>query len=141
MLHIIKLIVLILSLMVLILSSAGCRALQPSGVGDQANQVPTPTQKALVLPLNSEQKISGLVIENELGCVVDNLCLLRLQVADQTLIVVYHYGEWPPCSNEQASQRGMTFVKGDQVEAFGQVVSQGELSTCDSSTYYIRPLP
>ena len=92
-------------------------------------------------PVSEEQIIRGIVIENDLGCTYDLVCLLRIRANGEVAVVVYHYGEWPPCLNDKAARAGMLLQEGDEVEAFAKVIEGGELTTCDSEDYYVKKLP
>lgn len=88
----------------------------------------------------SEFTIRGVVVENNLGCTLDVACFLRVEANDSVVTVVYHYGEWPPCQNEAATEFGLRVGVGANVEIFGRLESDGSFSTCDSPYYYIRSL-
>ena len=90
--------------------------------------------------------VSGLVVENNLGCTPDGECIsdgprhFRLLLNGHEMKVVYHYGEWPRCVNNESTLRAEKLKEGDKVEIFGKVTSVGEISTCDSLDYYIQKL-
>ena len=88
-----------------------------------------------------EVVVQGQVIENDLGCEIDAASALRVRTNGHESVVVYHYGEWPPCPNEPAIRAGLMIEAGDTIEAFGIVGEEGGyLSTCDSAEYYIKIL-
>ncbi|GMR10656.1 MAG: hypothetical protein BMS9Abin28_1477 [Anaerolineae bacterium] len=91
-------------------------------------------------PVIEERIVRGVVTENDLGCRVDSVCLLHIRVNSEVAVVVYHYGEWPPCLNDKAASAGMLLQEGDEVEAFAKVIEGGELTTCDSEDYYVKKL-
>ena len=93
------------------------------------------------LPENEEITTTGTVLENDHSCEVDVACFLRIQTGDEQFILVYHYGEWPPCTNVPAIRAGSEVEAGDQIEVFGRVDGEGTYSTCDSDEYYIPALP
>ena len=126
---------------------AACGPLSTPTPTPEPISTPTATPKPAQAPLtgdeaimNEEKVIRGLVVENNLGCRVDALCYLRLLSNDQEILVVYHYGEWPPCLNEEAADQGEQLKEGEQVEVLGKVIGDGRVSTCDSPDYYIRKL-
>ena len=90
--------------------------------------------------MSEEQIIRGIVIENDLGCTYDLVCLLRIRANGEVAVVVYLW-EWPPCLNEEAARAGMLLQEGDEVEVFGKVIGGGEITTCDSEDYYVKKLP
>lgn len=94
-----------------------------------------------VMGLGEERVVSGVVIENSLGCEVDVACFVRLLSGEEEIAVIYHYGEWPPCNNVEAIHAGIALEKGDRVEVLGRIEEGGEFSTCESEAYYIRSLP
>lgn len=99
------------------------------------------TLKADGTKMDEEKVVTGLVIANHLGCRVDGQCYLRLRVVDEEIRVVYDYGEWPPCMNQEAGDQGMEIKAGDEVQVFGKYMESGgikTISTCDSLRYYIR---
>ena len=84
--------------------------------------------------------ISGRVTENRLDCHIDGLCYLLVDTGSKTVRVIYHYGEWPPCTNESAAQDGEKTRVGSIVEIYGSLKNTNEISTCDSEEYYIREI-
>ena len=92
-------------------------------------------------PVSEEQIIRGIVTENDRRCRTDFLCLLRIRVNGEEVVLIYHYGEWPPCINTDAIRAGNVIEEGDEVEVFGKVIGGGEITTCDSEDYYIKKLP
>lgn len=93
----------------------------------------------LVMTAGQELTVRGRVIENDLGCDLNVACFLRVETDGHEAVVLYHYGEWPPCSNEPAIRAGLLVGEGDTIEAFGIVGEEGGyLSTCESAEYYIR---
>jgi len=90
-----------------------------------------------------EVTIQGTVLENNLGCRVDARCYLRVLSNEQEIFVVYHYGEWPSCLNEDAANQGEKLREGDEVEIYGQYSKLGDMrsiSTCNSKDYYIKKI-
>jgi len=92
-------------------------------------------------PVIEEQIIRGIVTENDRRCRTDFLCLLRIRVNGEEVVLIYHYGEWPPCINTNAISAGNVMEEGDEVEAYGQVLEGGSMTTCDSEDYYVKKLP
>lgn len=93
------------------------------------------------VPAPKEIKVQGTVVENYLGCHVDGLCYLTLQLFDDSEIkVTYHYGEFPPCKNTGSTFRAGLLENGDNVQVFGKTDSAGDISTCDSTEYYIKKI-
>ncbi len=82
----------------------------------------------------------GVVVENNSGCEVDAACFLRVRVDGRAVTVIYHYGEWPPCDNGQATIQGFAVAEGDRVEIAGTISTGSEVSTCESEAYYIEKL-
>ena len=91
--------------------------------------------------MDEETVIRGVVRENYLGCTLDLPCFLRLLVNGQEMAVIYHFGEYPRCLNQEAVDFGLETMVGDEVEVFGKVTAINEISTCDSRDYYIRKEP
>ena len=60
------------------------------------------------------------------------------KVKEQMVTVIYHYGEWPPCENSEATQQGFEVTPGDKVEIFGSVYEGDAISTCESEGYFYR---
>lgn len=59
---------------------------------------------------------------------------------DTQVLVVFEFweGEFPPCVNEEAKQTGSELSVGDSVEVFGRILAGDQITTCDSSQYYIH---
>ncbi len=93
------------------------------------------------LTMGEETVIRGVVTENYLGCNLDLPCFLRLLANDQEIVVIYHFGEYPRCVNEEAVDFGLETMVGDEVEVFGKVTAIKEITTCDSKHHYIRKDP
>ncbi len=91
--------------------------------------------------MDEETVISGIVTENYLGCTLDLPCFLRLLANSREIVVIYHFGENPRCLNQEAVDFGLEAMVGDEVEVFGKVTADDEISTCDSRDYYIRKEP
>lgn len=126
-----------------ILFFTACNDSVPATSGNPTTEVGTVTAlkiESLHPNTDGEVKFQGSVMENDLGCEVDGLCLLRVLVQEQMVTVIYHYGEWPPCENGQATQQGFEISPNDQVEVFGSVYEENAISTCDSESYYIRKI-
>lgn len=90
--------------------------------------------------LEDQRTIQGKVIENYLGCHLDGLCYLVISSEGKNIKVIYHYGEWPPCTNEEAAQNGEAIKVGNTAEVYGSLKISDEISTCDSEEYYIRKI-
>jgi hypothetical protein len=84
--------------------------------------------------------VQGLVVANDRGCEVDVSCVLRISSNNSEFNVVYHYGEWPPCENAEATKQGFGVVTGDRVEVHGAITASGDISTCDSTDFYVRKI-
>lgn len=85
--------------------------------------------------------IRGVVTEYFLGCTLDLPCFLRLLANSRDIVVIYHFGENPPCLNQEAVGFGLEAKVGAEVEVLGKVTASGERSACDSRDYYIRKGP
>ncbi len=112
-------------------------ALEPTGAAKST----APLTTSSGLTMDEETVISGIVTENYLGCTLDLPCFLRLLVNGQEIVVIYHFGEYPRCLNQEAVDFGLEAMVGDEVEVFGKVTADDEISTCDSRDYYIRKEP
>ena len=91
--------------------------------------------------MGAETVIRGVITENYLGCTLDLPCFLRLLANGQEIVVIYHFGEYPRCLNEEAVDFGLEAIVGDEVEVFGTVTGGSEISTCYSEDHYIRKEP
>ena len=112
--------------------------LEPTGA---AKSTDAPRSTPDELTTDEETVIRGMITENYLGCTLDLPCFLRLQANGQEIVVIYHFGEYPRCLNEEAVDFGLETTVGDEVEVFGKVTASDEISTCDSRDYYIRKEP
>ena len=106
---------------------------------------PSPTEvKAIIRALDTDGDgmimFQGLVLENDRGCEVDAWCVLRISVDGSEFDTIYHYGEWPPCENIEASEQGFGVVAGDRVEIHAAITDDGDLSTCDRTEFYIKKI-
>ena len=103
-----------------------------------------PVDQYLITPEDDNKgmvvKFEGVVIENDLGCEIDISCVLSLKVDDYTVKVIYHYGEFPRCDNDEASIQGMSLSEGDSVEVYAGFNEEGYLSTCESQGYYLKKI-
>ncbi len=81
--------------------------------------------------------IEGLVVENNRGCERNGECYLRLQLDGKEIITIYDYGKERHCLNEEAAAQGKEIAEGDQVEVFGWITGDDEVSTCDWEGYGI----
>jgi hypothetical protein len=113
-------------------------ALNRSGTALSTN---TPRSTPGELTMDEETIIRGVITENYLGCTLDVSCFLRLRDNVQEIVVIYHLGEYPRCLNEKAVDFGLEARVGDEIEVFGKVTANREISTCDSRDYYIRKKP
>ena len=128
-------------ILVILLSACGRSGLQPKN----PPVTPPPAEvKAAVRALDTDGDgtitFQGVVLENDHGCEVDGWCVLRIDVDGHEFDVVYHYGEWPPCQNNRASQQGFGIVAGDRVEVHAGITDDGDLSTCDKMEFYIKKM-
>ncbi len=96
----------------------------------------TATPEIAELPLEEEVVATGLVTENAVR-VLDVGYWLYLQTDAGQIRVVYDYGEFPPCLNEEAYRVGKELKEGDEIEVFGLVTKKGVISVCDSPDYYL----
>ncbi len=81
--------------------------------------------------------IEGLVVENNRGCERNGECYLRLQLDGKEIITIYDYGKERHCLNEEAAAQGKEIAEGDQVEVYGWITGDNEVSTCDWEGYGI----
>ncbi len=79
--------------------------------------------------------IEGLVVENNRGCERNGECYLRLELDGKEIITIYDYGKERHCLNEEAAAQGKEIAEGDQVEVFGWITGDNEVSTCDFESY------
>ena len=101
----------------------------------ETQQVSLPTPVAQT----GETVSQGMVIENTSSPYSDGPRYFTLQTAEKKEIrVVYHYGEFPRCLNNEAALKGGLLEKGEAVKVLGKVVGDNEISTCDSLDYYIE---
>ena len=82
-------------------------------------------------------RIEGLVVENNRGCETNYECYLRLQLNGKEIIIIYDFGMERPCLNEEAAAQGKEIAEGDQVEVYGWITGDNEVSTCDWEGYGI----
>ena len=97
------------------------------------------TIRALDTDADGRVVLRGQVVENSRACELDAACVLTVDVNGLQINVVYHFGEWPPCENEGAIRQGLEVHKGEWIEVYAEVSEGGDLVTCGSSDYYIRP--
>jgi hypothetical protein len=102
--------------------------------------VSPPMLSALDPDGDGQVTFQGVVVENNFGCEVDAACFLRVRIDSQAVTVVYHYGEWPPCENGEATLQGFEVSVGDKVEVAGTISDGSGVSTCESDAYYIKKL-
>ena len=97
-----------------------------------------PTQ---MLTTGGEIKITGNVVENITEYAsVDGPAYLNVRTDDGTQIrVTYSPGE-AECKNMGMSSFGFSIKTGIRVEVYAKAISEKELFTCDSTTYYIKLL-
>jgi len=102
------------------------------------NQNVVPTQK---LSAGNDIKIVGTVIENITEyALVDGPAYLNVRTDDGVQIrVTYSPGE-AECKNMGMSSFGFSVKSGARVEVYARAISEKELFTCDSTTYYIKNL-
>ena len=81
--------------------------------------------------------IEGLVVENNRGCERNGECYLRLELDGKEIITIYDYGKERHCLNEEAAAQGMEIAEGDQVEVYGWITGDSEVSTCEWEGYRI----
>jgi hypothetical protein len=98
------------------------------------------TVRALDTDADGTIMFQGVIVENNYRCEVDAQCVLRINVDGTEFNTVYHYGEWPPCANSEASEQGFRMVAGDRVEVHAGITDDGDLSTCDDKEFYIRKI-
>ena len=101
-------------------------------------------QKPAILPTldeKGETVFQGVVAKNDKGCEVDGWCLLEVTIEENVVLVVYHFGEWPPCENDGATTEGFSVSVGDRVEIYGAVYEGQTISTCADQRFYIQKLP
>ena len=105
----------------------------------------TPTRRPLATvaaPIGSDVRITGVVRENYLGCEVDNVCMLEVDVGGGVLHVLYDYGEGERrCENRAIFAQASSLESGDRVEILAEVTASGNLSACDAGRYHIRKIP
>jgi len=92
--------------------------------------------------IGEEVVVRGKVLENVTACVVDADCYLRVEIEGNKIVVPYGYGrniDGRYCV-EGSVQEAFDVKKGSEVEISGIVISEAEISPCDSSSYYIRTL-
>lgn len=68
---------------------------------------------------NGRATVRGVVRENVRRCEVDGPCYLVLGGKAVSIRLFYHHGEYPPCSNQASTKRGLGVRPGDHIEAFG----------------------
>ena len=113
-------------------------ALEPTGA---VKSTDAPRSTPHELTIDEETVIKGVVTGKNLGCHLDLPCFLRIIANSREIVVIYHFGEYPRCLNQAAVDFGEEAVVGDEVEVFGKVMAGNEISTCDSTDYYIRKDP
>lgn len=126
--------IIILSLAILIIVAGGVYYLRSTA------PKPLSTPVTSQFSEGQEVKITGKVLENNLGCTIDVECYLRLLSNGRELSVVYAPPRGMPCLNQQTSQQGIEIKVSDEVEVFGKIANENEIITCDSMNYYIKRL-
>ena len=103
---------------------------------------PTRPPVTVVAPVGSDTRIAGVVRHNYLGCEVDNLCLLEVDVGPGVVNVIYHFGESEQrCENTAVFDRAAALQRGDRVEVYARVLPGGALSVCGAQRYDIKRIP
>ncbi len=86
-------------------------------------------------------KIKGMVTENEKSCIVDGRCSLKIDSGDREILVIYNTGYTPyPCINYEITNMALQINQGDKIEAYGKVIEENTISTCDIKDYYIKTI-
>ena len=103
------------------------------------NQQPQVTSNPTTLGVGQDVKIKGQITEHSTDCAMDGLCYFKLQ--DYSQIIIYNYGlstaeGFRGCPHDPLSG---SLGNGVEVEVFGKVINEGEISVCHSESYYIRP--
>ncbi len=108
-----------------------------------SERIDTDVRDRLHNMLDGEVTVRGVVIENVRRVHVDGHGILRIRPYGENVRVVnviYFYGEFPPCQNDQATTQGLEVRVGEEVEVFGKPTGDAQISTCDASEYYIKRL-
>lgn len=137
-----------LSWVVAVPSLPGCRAPQKSGMQKPevtpSGAEPSSADEGFAPATDGSLRITGVVVENDHGCVRDLPCLLRVDVEGREVLVVYHEGESSdPCPNTAATKVGFEVQEGQRIAARGRYRQEGStviISTCPSEDYFIELL-
>lgn len=94
----------------------------------------------LINKVGTEEKLSGHVLENkkeEINNRVKEYLMLAADTGEKYRIVYNDAGQFDACTNSY-SETARTLKPGQKIELFGIFSSDNEISTCNSSDYYIH---
>lgn len=94
----------------------------------------------------AEVKVQGEVVENIRLYEMNGPGVLRVRVdegldtPDEEVLVTYSYGDQAPCGNEAIFEQARAIRRGTPVEVKGYLHGDHNLTLCESSDAYVRPL-
>jgi hypothetical protein len=100
----------------------------------------TTSTNVLMEKVGSEEKLSGRILENkheEVNSRTKEYLIVAADTGEKYRVIYNDAGKFDACTNAD-SGTARTLKPGQKIELFGIFSSDNEISTCNSSDYYIR---